>query len=109
MEIFKILRAREPTSIYTGVLTVSKLDETQLITPICSLAAYSNNYCFKAPKLWNTIKNSNIIKHFSIFTLSYFKRHLKLYLINMQKQFDANVWHDYNNDFLKFVVYQKKN
>ena len=27
----------------------------------------------------------------------------------MQKQFDANVWHDYNNDFLKFVVYQKKN
>ena len=95
--------------MYTGVLTISKRDETRLITPICRLAAYSNNFYSKAPKLWNLVKNSNIIKHFSLFTLSYFKRNMKLYLINMQQQFDANTWHDYNNDFLKFIVYQKNN
>ena len=111
VETFKILRAKEPSSIYTdtGVFTISKLDVTRLITPICRLTAYSSNYYYKAPKLWNAVKNFNIIKHFSIFTLTYFKRNLKLYLINMQQKFDVNVWHDYNNDFLNFIVYQKNN
>ena len=62
-----------------------------------------------APMLWNITVNSNIIKDFSLFSVKYMKKHLKQFLLTMQNKFDADSWHDYNLDYIKFINYNKNN
>ena len=93
-------------SIYSELFSVSNLNELRLNTPKSRLDAYSNTYYYMAPLLWNTTVTANIVNNFSLFSLNYFKKHLKIFLMFMQRQFDANIWHDYNTQFTNFIIHR---
>ena len=107
IETFKILKTQEPKSVYNELFSISNINELRLNPPRVRLNTYFKNFNYMSPLLWNTTINSNVINSFST-TLNYFKKQLKLYLMSMQKQFDADSWHPYNTDFLAFITYQNK-
>ena len=94
-------------SIYSELFSISNLNELRLNTPKIRLDAYSNTYYYMAPLLWNTTVTANIVNNFSLFSLNYFKKHLKIFLMSMQSQFDVNIWHDYNTQFTNFIIHRK--
>ena len=109
IEVFKILKTCVPSSIYNELFSISNLNDLRLNTPNGRLDAYSKNFYYMAPKLWNITVNSNIIKDFSLFSIKYMKKHLKQFLLTMQNKFDAGSWHDYNLDYIKYINYNKNN
>ena len=107
MKLLKCLKTQEPKSVYNELFSISNINELRLNPPRVRLNTYFKNFNYMSPLLWNTTINSNVINSFST-TLNYFKKQLKLYLMSMQKQFDADSWHPYNTDFLAFITYQNK-
>ena len=107
VETFKILRSKQPAIVYSELFTVCHINKLRLNVPCGRLAAYSNNFYFKSPILWNALVSSKVVPKLTLSSIvSYFKRHVKIFLINIQKQFDTNEWHAYNTDFLNYISYK---
>ena len=86
---------------------LSHINGLRLNPPRVRLNTYFKIVNYMSPLLWNTTINCNVINSISI-TPNYFKKQLKVYLMSMQKQFDADSWHPYNTNFLAFITYQNK-
>ena len=91
------------------VLFLSNRKNHRLMIPSGRLEAYSENFCFQAPILWNNVISSNIISNFPHCFVNSFKSQLKGFLLKMQKCFDNDTWHVYNNNLLQFLNHMKTN
>ena len=89
------------------VYSISNVNKLRLNTPNGRLEYYSKNHYYRSPLIWNTFTNAKIIENFSLNNnLTYLKRNLKSFLLLMQKEFDTNNWHTYNNDFISFITFK---
>ena len=107
IECFKVLKSKQPLAIYNEVYSISNVNKLRLNTPSGRLEYYSKNHYYRSPVIWNTFTNAKIIENFSLNNnLTYLKRKLKSFLLLMQKEFDTNNWHTYNNDFISFITFK---
>ena len=87
LETFKIFKFQKPTAMLHEVLTLSSHKNDRLIIPTGRLETYSDNFCFQAPTLWNSISSSNVLKNVSLCFVNSFKSQLKCFLLKMQNMF----------------------
>ena len=109
LETYKILRSERPICMMKDVFILSNQKDHRLKIPKGRLDTYSDNFCFQAPILWNNVLTSNIITNFSFCFINSFKRQLKSFFLKMQKCFDSDTWHIYNNNILQFLNHMKTN
>ena len=111
LHLAKIIISKEPQYLF-DLLRLSNLSETRnnrMYQPTLSLNHYMNNFCFQAPKLWNTISSSptyceNVAAAPS---LSCLKLRLKRFYIKMQSYGDENEWHNLNRNLSEFLTVLK--
>ena len=108
VETFKILKLNQPISMYTEFFSLSNISDYRLNVPKGRLLSFSSSFYYKSPTLWNTFLTLNLVKNINLVSLSYLKRHLKLFLFSMQKEFDENTWHDYNTNFIDYVKFKNR-
>ena len=111
IHLAKLIIGKEPMYLY-DLLRLADSSETRnnrLYQPNLSLNHYMNNFCFQAPKLWNTISSSptyceNVTAAPS---LSCLKSRLKRLYIKMQTYGDENEWHNVNRNLSEFLTILK--
>ena len=111
VHLAKLIISKEPMYLY-DLLRLGDSSETRnnrLYQPNLSLNHYMNNFCFQAPKIWNTISSSptyceNVTAAPS---LSCLKSRLKRLYIKMQTYGDENEWHNVNRNLSEFLTILK--
>ena len=94
VEIFKILKYRNPISIYK-LFTPSRRDSSNILL----LPTFSHNFTYQAAKIWNTISKTifETLQPSDIKT-SLFKKRLKASLLEIQKMHNETEWIPRNFD-----------
>ena len=87
----------------------SETRNNRLYQPNLSLNHYMNNFCYQAPKLWNTISSSSTYCEniTAAPSLSCLKSRLKRFFIKMQTYGDENEWHVLNRSITEFLTIVK--
>ena len=85
----------------------------RVYVPKLKFNRYQNNFCFQAPKIWNSLASASVVcgNITTAPTMTVLRKTLKQFLLKMQlhgvNNNDLN-WYDFNHSIVKYIAMRNK-